>query len=166
MRNRSVADLAVGAVPLVLIPALGAVQGGFHPDTWVWAGALAAWAAALALVLDPSGGRLRHDWPWVVAAGALLLWTLLSRVWSLEPAQLVLEARRMVVYAALVLALTVLARRSSAPILFAAAHAGIAVLVLYALVRYLVVARSYNPYEGFSLSEPLGYANAVGILSA
>jgi hypothetical protein len=166
MRTRPVADLAVGAVPLALIPALGAVQGGFHPDTWVWAGALAAWAAALALVLDASGGRLRRDWLWVVAAGALLLWTLVSRVWSVEPAQSLLEARRMVVYAAVVLALVVLARRSSAAIVLAGAGAGIAVLVLYALAHYALVTRSYDNYEGFLLSEPLGYANAVGILGA
>ena len=37
---------AVAAVPLVLVPALGAVQGGFQPDAWVWAGGVAAWACA------------------------------------------------------------------------------------------------------------------------
>ena len=58
------------AVPLVLVPALGAVQGGFQPDAWVWAGALAAWAAAVALVASSTPGLLRAQWPWAAAAAA------------------------------------------------------------------------------------------------
>jgi hypothetical protein len=158
--------LAVAAIPLLLIPALGAVQGGFLPDAWVWSGTLAAWAAALGLVLGEGSDRLRRDRWWVLAGGALLLWTLASRLWSVEPAQSVLEARRMVVYAAVVLALVVLARRHSAGLVLAGTHAGIAVLVLYALERYLLGSRSQSAFEGYLLSEPLGYANAVGILSA
>ena len=46
------------AVPLVLVPALGLAQSGFSPDTWVWAGALAAWAAALAVVVSDDAGAL------------------------------------------------------------------------------------------------------------
>src|SRR5882672_1616312 len=124
---------AVAAIPLLLIPALGAVQGGFQPDAWVWSGTLAAWAAALGLVLGEGSDRLRRDWPWVLAGGALLVWTLASRLWSVEPAQSVLEARRMVVYAAVVLALVVLARRYSYRFLLAGTHAGITLLVVYAL---------------------------------
>src|SRR5437588_6405128 len=157
---------AVAAVPLFLTPALGAVQGGFSPDAWVWSGALVAWAAALGLALGEGSDRLRRDWWWVLAAGALLLWALASRLWSAEPAQSLLEARRMTVYAAVVLALVVLARRHSARLLLAGTHAGIAVLVLYALARYLLESRRYLSFEGYLLSEPLGYANAVGILSA
>jgi O-antigen ligase len=161
-----VSRFAVALVPLLLIPALGVVQGGFLPDTWVWSGALAAWAAALGLVLGEGAERLRRDWWWALAAALLLLWTLASRVWSAEPAQSVLEARRMVVYAAVVLALVVLARRNSARLLLAGAHVGIVVLVLYALARYLPGPRTFHEFEGYLLSEPLGYANAVGILSA
>jgi hypothetical protein len=142
------------------------VQGGFQPDAWVWSGALAAWAAALCLVLEEGSGRLRRDGWWILAAGALLLWALASRLWSAEPAQSLLEARRMIVYAAVVLALVVLARRHAARLLLAGTHAGIAVLVLYALARYLLESRTYLSFEGYLLSEPLGYANALGILAA
>jgi hypothetical protein len=137
-----VARFSVAAIPLFLIPALGAVQGGFQPDSWVWSGALAAWAAALGLVLGGSG-RLRRDYRWVIAAGALVLWTLASALWSAEPAQSVLEARRVLVYGAVVLAFVVLARRDSSRVLLAATHAGIVVLVLYALLRYLLGSRTY-----------------------
>jgi O-antigen ligase len=150
----------------LLIPALGAVQGGFLPAAWVWSGALAAWAAALGLVLGEGSDRLRRDWWWVLVAGALLVWTLASRLWSVEPAQSLLEARRMVVYAAVALALVALARRHSFRLLLAGTHAGITLLVLYALAHYLLGPRRYFSFEGYLLSEPLGYANAVGILSA
>jgi O-antigen ligase len=163
---KGLARFAVAAIPLLLIPTLGAVQGGFQPDAWVWSGALAAWAAALALVLGEGSYRLRRDGRWVLAAGALLLWTLASALWSVDPAQSLLEARRMIVYAAVVLALVVLARRHSARLLLAGTHAGIAALVLYALTRYLLGSRTSYAFEGYLLSEPLGYANAVGILSA
>ncbi len=156
----------VAAVPLVLVPALGALQGGFHPDTWVWAGALAAWAGAFALAVGAGALSLRREWPWVVLALALLLWTLLSTLWSAEPSQSLLEARRTVVYAAVVLALVVLARGSASWTLVNATQVAVTALVVYALGRYLLEPRRIDLFEGAQLSQPLGYANAVGILAA
>ena len=156
---------SIAAIPLVLIPALGIQQGGFDPSAWVWAGALAAWAAALGLVLGGTG-RLRRDAPWLLAATALLAWTVASAIWSTMPSQSLLEARRTLVYGAVVLALIVLARRHSARLVLAATHLAIKVLILYALARYLLGPRPFLEFEGHFLSEPLGYANAVGILAA
>jgi O-Antigen ligase len=127
---------------------------------------LAAWAAALALALGARAAALHRERAWVTLALALLGWTLLSTLWSPEQAQSLLEARRTVVYAAVVLALVVLARRGSALILVAATQLAIALLVLYALVRYLVEPRPFDSLEGNLLAQPLGYANAVGILAA
>jgi O-Antigen ligase len=154
------------AVPLVLVPALGAVQGGFQPDSWVWAGALAAWAAAVALVASSSPGLLRAQWPWAAAAAAVLAWTGLSAIWSSRTSQSVLEARRAIVYAAVVLALLLLARRGATRAIVLATWTGTGGLVVYALFRYLLSARHYDTFEAFSLNQPLGYANAVGILAA
>jgi O-antigen ligase len=156
---------AVAAIPLVLVPALGAVQGGFDPDSWVWAGALAAWGAALALVLSSDPGAWRRGWLWASAGGAFLVWTLLSAVWSVRPSQSVLEARRTLVYAAVILALLLLARRGATRVLMPATTVAISGLVLYALVRYLVSSRRVDQFELRTLNQPLGYANAVGILA-
>ncbi len=156
---------AVVAVPLVLIPALGVVQGGYSPDAWVWSAALAAWACGLAVVLSSSPGALRRAWPWVAATGALLLWTLLSATWSANPAQSVLESRRTLVYAAVVLALVLLARSNTQRFLVPATHVAITALLVYALARYLSGTRHYDEFEQYLLQQPLGYANAVGILS-
>src|SRR5206468_11371055 len=101
------ARVKAAAVPLALIPALGAVQGGFQPDAWVWSGALAAWAAAIAMIACTAPGALRTQWPWAAATGGLLVWTLLSVAWSSRPSQSLLEARRTLVYAAVVLPLLV-----------------------------------------------------------
>jgi len=154
------------AVPLVLVPALGVVQGGYTPDAWVWSGALAAWACGLAVVLSSSPGALRRAWPWAAATGALLLWTLLSATWSANPAQSVLESRRTLLYAAVVLALVLLARSDTQRLLVPATHVAITALLVYALARYLLGTRHYDEFEQYLLSQPLGYANAVGILSA
>src|SRR4051812_16234070 len=153
-------------VPLVLVPALGAVQGGFDPDAWGWSGAVAAWAAAIAVVVTRHPGALRTAWPWALTAGALLAWTALSTSWSVHPSQSLLEARRMIVYAAVVLALLLLARRSGTRALVLATHAAITGLLLYALLRHLLGHRIRDPFELYLLSAPLGYANAAGILAA
>ena len=157
---------AVAAVPIVLVPALGVVQGGFQPDAWVWAGAIAAWASAIALVLASNPGALRQVWPWVASAGALLLWTLCSAIWSVHPVQSVLEARRTLLYVVVVLALLLLARRNASRLLVPATHLAISALLAYALARYLLGTRHRDTFELYVLSQPLGYANAVGILAA
>jgi O-Antigen ligase len=153
------------AVSVALIAALGAVQGGFQADAWVWSGALAAWIAAVALIAGRDAGIVRTAWPWLAAVGALLAWTALSALWSTRPGQSLLEARRTLVYAAVVLALATLARRGSARPLALGTFAGAAGLVLYALCRYLLSPRRRDPVELHLISQPLGYANAVGILA-
>ena len=158
--------MKAAVVPLALVPALGAVQGGFQPDSWVWAGALAAWAAAVALIASTSPGLLRAQWPWAAAAAALLAWTALSAIWSSRTSQTILEARRSVLYAAVVLALLLLARRGATRAIVLATWAGTTGLLVYALVRYLLGTRHYDEFEALSLNQPLGYANAVGILAA
>ena len=159
------AQRGILGIPLVLVPALGVTQGGYTPDAWVWSGALAAWACAVAVVVTSNPGALRRAWPWAAASGALLLWTLLSAIWSVNAAQSVLESRRTLLYAAVVLALLLLARPDTQRLLVPATHVAIAALLIYALARYLLGTRRYDEFEQYLLQQPLGYANAVGILS-
>jgi hypothetical protein len=150
----------------VLVPALGLTQGGFLPSAWVWAAALAAWGTALAVVLDDDAGALGRAWPWLCCAGAVLAWTLASALWSAHTAQSLLDARRTLCYVAIVLALVTLTRRGATGALVVATHAAITFLVLYTLARYLLGTHTLAEFEDYSLSEPLGYANAVGIVAA
>jgi O-Antigen ligase len=153
------------AVPLVLVPALGLTQGGFSPDTWVWAGALAAWGVAVAIVVDDDAGALRRGWRWLAWAGALLGWTLASALWSAHTAQSLLDARRTLLYVAVALALITLARAGGTAALVIATQIAITFLLVYALVRYLLGAHELAEFEGYTLADPLGYANAVGIVA-
>ena len=153
-------------VPPALVVALALDQGGFDPSSWVWSGALAAWAAATATVVGRDVRLSRGAWLWLASACAVLAWAALSWVWSDRRAQTVLELRRTTVYAAAVLALIVLVRRGSARHLLVATHAAITGVVLYALARYLTETRTYDTFEGTLLAQPLGYANAVGALAA
>ena len=159
------AGWTAAAIPLVLIPALGFAQGGYQPGAWVWAGALAAWACGVAVVVTADAGALRRAWPWALAWAAMLLWTILSASWSAHASQSVLEARRTLLYGAVVLALLVLARPGSSRLLVPATQVAISAVLLYALARYLLGARRAVEFEGYLLSRPLGYANAVGILA-
>src|SRR5262249_9485269 len=127
--------------------------------------ALAAWAAALGVVLSDNAGALRRAWAWLAAFGALLAWTILSATWSAHAAQSVLDARRTLCYAALVLPLVVLARPGGDRAIVLATHLAITFVVVYALVRYLFGPHDAQAFEGYLLSDPLGYANAVGIVA-
>lgn len=153
-------------VPPALVVALGLDQGGFDPSAWVWAGALGAWAAAMAAVSLPALPASRRGWLWVAAGGALLAWTTASALWSDRRTQTFLEARRTTVYVALALALVAAAQRGSARRIAVLTHAAITGLVVYSLARYLFTSRPVDPFEGTLLAQPLGYANAVGVLAA
>jgi len=157
---------AGAAVAFTLVAALAFANGGFDPGAWVWAGAVAGWAAAVGLLLRGSAGALPAAWPWPALAALLAAWTLASRAWSPAPAQSLLDARRDVVYAAIVLALVVLAGRGGTWALVAAVHAALTLVLGVALARYLLGQRTIDTFEGYHLSWPLGYANAAGILSA
>jgi O-Antigen ligase len=154
------------AVPFVLVPALGVTQGGFLPGAWVWAGALAAWAVALAVVFDDDVGVLGRAWPWLLFGCGLLAWTAASTAWSVRGTQSILDARRTLCYTAVILALVALARRGADRTLVVVTHAAVTFVIVYALAGYLLGSRKPLEFEGYTLSDPLGYANAVGILAA
>ena len=161
------AGLAVTAVPLLFVPSLGIVQGGFFPDAWVWSGALLAWIAALGLALRREL-RLASRWSgaWLAALALLLAWTAASAAWSSDPTQSLLEARRTIVYLAAAFALAVSGGLDASRRLVVALHLALCVLLGYALVVYLLGPRYLDTFEGYLLARPLGYANAVGILAA
>ena len=153
-------------VPPALVVALALDQGGFDPSSWVWSGALAAWAAATLAVASRELRVSRRQQAWFASACAVLAWVALSWLWSDRRVQTVLELRRTAVYVAAVLALVLLVRRSRVLHLLALTHAAIVVVVVYALARYLTETRTLDAFEGALLAQPLGYANALAALAA
>jgi hypothetical protein len=153
-------------LPPALVVALSLDQGGFDPSTWVWSGALAAWAAATGAVTARELRLSRVALAWLASACAVLGCIAFSWLWSDRRAQTLLELRRTAVYAAAVLALVVLVRRANGRHLLVSTHGAITAVVVYALARYLTETRAFDTFEGTLLAQPLGYANALGALAA
>ncbi|MDX6493478.1 MAG: hypothetical protein QOH02_1413 [Gaiellaceae bacterium] len=144
----------------------GLASGGYFPHTWrltaLALGALGA-AAVLArrrLVLS------RREWLFLAAFAALTLWTALSTLWSENATTSGLEAERTGLYLVGAAAILLGIDRRSLGWLLGGAVAGITAVSAYGLGQYVIVGHPLNPIEGNLLFEPVGYANAFGILCA
>jgi hypothetical protein len=164
-------DAVAGLAAFLLIAGLGFDDGGFAPTSWGWSACLLLLSAlallAGGLALRPS----RLEAVFFGALVALLAWTLASAAWSLDPASSVLEAQRLLVYVSAVGAFLLGGRRGSREPLLAGALAGASILALAGLIDVLVGSdppgsASADPGSQDRLSEPLGYANGVGVVAA
>ena len=153
--------LVVAAVPAVVLVAVAWTDGGFFPRTW---GALLLLEAIALAAVGILGSRVPREPRAFALVGALLAlaaWQLVSRAWAVAPDAVFLEAQRTLVYAgAAAVALLAVPRRLG-PWLVGGVFAGAASIVLSGLVDHLA-ARGAQPDR---LEAPVGYANAIGILS-
>jgi len=149
------------------VVALAYSSGGYFPSEW---GLL---LLAFALVLfgkAVSGERVALgtlDAIFLAALAALACWQLLSTAWSSGPDGPVLEAERTLVYLAAAAALLVTLSRDLVPALLVGLAAGIVAVTSVALGDSLLTGRlgdPSDPISGIRLDDPIGYANAVGIL--
>jgi len=152
------------------VAGLGAVDGGYFPGDWGLATlAFTLVAASAVLIADlPRPGRLELAFLGGLAALALL--ALLSTAWSPGATGQVLEAERGLLYvAAAAAAILLLSFRDAFAALLGGILAGAVAVSLYALGTRLFpgdVGGAYDPSSGYQLAEPLGYWNALGILTA
>src|SRR5207253_3795567 len=154
-----VPGIAAPAVALLVISVAGD-HGGFFPQTWRWTSLVLLSAAGAALLLRREVRLTRRDG---LALGALLGlagWMLLSRVWTAAPSLSVLEAERALVYAAALLAFLIAFEASATEPLLLGVLGGVTVVSSWGLGDYVA-----NSTGGRPLLEPLGYANAAGILA-
>jgi O-antigen ligase len=126
-------------------------------------------AASAVLVADlPRPGRT--ELAFVGGLAACALWALLSTVWSPGATAPVLEAERGLLYvAAAAAAILLLSFREAFSALLGGVVAGAVAVALYALATRLFPGRvggAYDPSSGYQLAEPLGYWNALGLLTA
>jgi hypothetical protein len=126
-------------------------------------------AASAVLVADlPRPGRT--ELAFVGGLAACALWALLSTVWSPGATAPVLEAERGLLYvAAAAAAILLLSFREAFSALLGGIVAGAVAVSLYALATRLFPGRvggAYDPSSGYQLAEPLGYWNALGLLTA
>ena len=100
----------------------------------------------------------------LLAGLALLsLFTGLSALWSIAPAESLLDAQRTLLYFAAAAALLILLRGRDALPAAAAITASVTIVCAYALIDRLIAVNAL-PY--FRLGGPVGYWNALGVLAA
>jgi len=156
-------DRGLAAGSAAVVCALALDSGGYFPRSWVWSSVLVFWAAALALGTAPRIRVGRAGAIFVASMTLLAGWTLLSALWSVEPAQSVLDARRDLVYVALALAVVATAPRRLVAAIGPAVLAAVDVVAVVGVARYLV-SGPVDRAEGTLLSWPVGYANAFAAL--
>jgi tetratricopeptide (TPR) repeat protein len=156
---------AAGAA--VLVGSLAAAHGGYFPTTWGWATLAAAWAAVMALLLRRRIAFSGAELLLLGGAGAFVAWIGLSILWSSVPVESVDELERGLVYLTSLVALVLLVRRRSVPVLLGATTTAVTLVSAYALATRLFPDRvgQFDSIAAYRLSEPVGYWNALGILA-
>jgi O-antigen ligase len=153
---------------LAVTAAVSFTDGGFFPKTWGWTTIMLSALAAGALVVRERLELGRLDAAVLGLGLAVVGWVALSSAWSNAPSASLEEAERALIYAAALLAVFVLVPKHRVPELLAGVAAAATVVTAYGLsTRLFPVHRlTVDPIEGTLLIDPVGYANALGILAA
>jgi len=165
-QGRGAVQLPPALLGLLPVAAVGFDNGGFFPRTSYVGSAAFAVLAVVAL----ARGRGYHVGSLALAFVALLaglvVLTLASAAWGEQGTEALPEAARASLYAGAALAFVLLADRGSVPWFLAGVFVGVVALCTYGLADRVVRAPAPNPFQGSLLFEPIGYANALGIVAA
>jgi hypothetical protein len=155
-------------IPGVIVLAAGVADGGFFPTAWGWLAIALSALAGISLLLRERIVLGRLEWGALAALAAFVAWSALSMAWSAALPQSLREAERGLIYAAGLLAVLVGVQRRARPALLAGLCAAICAISAYGLATRLFPSKPIvvDPFEGTTLIEPLGYANALGLLAA
>jgi hypothetical protein len=154
------------ALALTVVVAVGNVNGGYYPTSWGWTALAATGIVIAALVARRSADLSGREMLMLAAAAGLAGWTAATAFRPGLATNAVPELERDCLYLVTLWAsMLVLSRRSAAPCL-AGLLAGIVAIACRGLVAYLFPGRLPNVYEGRLLYQPLGYANAAGVMAA
>jgi hypothetical protein len=168
--SRTARTTAPFLAALIAVSALAAADGGYFPSDWGLATlGFALVVGTIVLVTDaPCPGRL--ELAFLAGLAALAVWAAVSFLWSPGPAAPVLESERGILYvAAAAAALLLVSSREATAGLLGGVVAGAVLVSLYALGTRLFpghVGGAYDPSSGYQLAEPIGYWNALGLLTA
>ena len=146
------------------IVALGFTDGGFYDVTWHRAALALGAIAGIGLLLGRGTMPGRLELASLSALAGLALLTLLSERWGIDGTEGVREAERCALYVVGLGALLVVVRPSTLRALLSGVVAGVVVLAVFGLVDRVTSNAALDPYQGSLLKEPVGYANALGLL--
>jgi O-antigen ligase len=154
-----------GLLAFAAVVGLGFDNGGFFSRSWSVAAAVLLWVVLLTAILRRPGRPRRSEIAWVVLLASFVGWTALSLAWSVRGSDTVYEVRRDIVYVLAAAAFLLLIDAGSVEPLVAGVWAGAAVVVSYAVARYLLDPGYRDPAQDDLLSLPVGYANALALLA-
>ena len=140
---------------------LAAADGGFFASSWLPAGLGFATAALLVLQRHERPLLRRATIAFLAGFGAIACWTTASATWSIVPDASLREGARSALYVIAAAAFAVAGRGLVRGLVAAATLIG-----GFSLLDRFVVGPSHDAFEGSLLAQPLGYANALGILAA
>lgn len=106
------------------------------------------------------------EWVSIAALGAFVLWMLLSALWGVPGTEAVREAGRGLMYLVGLVAFLLAVRAGALRAFLEGILAGIVGLISYGLYDRFALAHVPDPFQGSLLVEPVGYANALGVLAA
>jgi len=164
----SVPELVFFACAFVAVAGLAAANGGYFPTSWGWSGLAFFWAAAAALILRAQARIGRLELGFLGLVTALVAWTRLSTVWSIDLSSSVLEGQRGLVLIGAVVAVLALAPARPVRPLLGAVLAATTLDFAYALATRLFPGQvgSYDSVAAYRLSTPIGYWNGLGVFAA
>lgn len=150
-----------------LVLALSVQSGAYYPQAWGPSALATLAVAAGALVVTGRVPLQRRDWWFVAAALGWLGWVGLETARPAAATTGMPEVERGALYVALLWTALIVLRRETVRACVAGVLAGTVAVALLGLGAALFPGGGApNAFEGRLLSEPLGYANAAGILAA
>jgi hypothetical protein len=152
----------VVVVPAAILAALAWSSGGYFPRTWGAVLLLEAIALAAVALLAT---RVPVSLAELAVVGGLLglvVWQLVSRAWAVDPDATVLEAERTLLYAGAAASAFLAVTRDRAEGLVVGILVGTGVATIGGLAEHVLGPGS----PGDRLEDPVGYANASGVIAA
>jgi hypothetical protein len=163
------AGVPLGIAACLAVGAFGFANGGYFPVSWGWGSLALLGLVALALAVGVAAELGVLDVVFLAGFAALTGWIALSLLWTTVVPATVLEVERVLVYLAAAAAGVLLLRRRSVASVVLGLWGALVVVATYALLTRVFPDHfgTFNPILSYyRLSDPVGYWNALGILSA
>jgi len=159
------------AIPFVLaaagVSSLACAHGGYSPTAWGWGTSAALAVACSTLAVTRRLALAGADRLMLVVFGSLLAWIGFEALRPNAATRAVPELERAALYLAVLWCAFVVLRRATVAAALAGVLAGATFVSCAGLVRVLLrPLATPDVYQGRLLFEPIGYANASGILAA
>jgi hypothetical protein len=166
-RTPSAAEISAFAAAAAAVTSLGWSNGGYYATTWNAGTIVALGLACVALLRSRVSELSRGDWSLLISLAGFVVWLGVQALRPGAATHAVPEVERAVLYLSIVLASLLTIRASTARAVSGGVLAGIVAVSCGGLVALLLPEHvDASAYEGRLLFQPLGYANASGILAA